>query len=99
MVTGDPTAADAAPGDLRENGDADGRAVGGADERRATRLARAVTMVREATAGGVAIVGAFHQPAVDGYEWHRGFDARLGLFDRDRNPRPAVAALPPSPAP
>jgi hypothetical protein len=37
--------------------------------------------------------GAFVLPAVDGYEWHRGFDAQLGLFDRDRNPRPALDAL------
>jgi beta-glucosidase len=44
---------------------------------------------------GVDVVGAFHQPAVDGYEWHRGFDARLGLFDRDRNPRPTLGALGP----
>lgn len=73
-------------------------AAGDTDERRAARLARAVGTVREAHAGGVVIAGAFHQPAVDGYEWHRGFDARLGLFDRDRNPRPAAAALPPAPA-
>ncbi len=99
VVTGDPTTGDAAGGEHRENGDADGLPAGGVDERRATRLARAVTAVREAHAGGLAIAGAFHQPAVDGYEWHRGFEARLGLFDRDRNPRPAAASLPPSPAP
>ena len=61
---------------------------------------RAVTAVREAQAGGLAIVGAFHQPAVDGYEWHRGFDARLGLFDRDREPprrRPRPCRRPPPP--
>ena len=99
VVTGDPTTGDAAGGEHRENGGADGLPAGGVDERRATRLARAVTAVREAHAGGLAIAGAFHQPAVDGYEWHRGFEARLGLFDRDRNPRPAAASLPPSPAP
>lgn len=58
------------------------------------RLARAVRTVGEAAAGTAAIVGAFVQPAIDGYEWHRGFEARLGLFDRDRNPRPALDALP-----
>jgi beta-glucosidase len=93
VVTGDPsppaggTAPDAADQDRPPP------AAGGADERRAERLARAVTAAREADAGGLAIVGGFHQPAIDGYEWHRGFDARLGLFDRDRNARPAAAAL------
>jgi hypothetical protein len=37
--------------------------------------------------------GGFVLPAVDGYEWHRGFEPRLGVFDRDRNPRQALAAL------
>jgi beta-glucosidase/6-phospho-beta-glucosidase/beta-galactosidase len=63
------------------------------DKLRAERLTRAVAAVGEARAGGLAVVGAFHQPAIDGYEWHRGFAARLGLFDRDRNPRPATRAV------
>ena len=63
-------------------------------DRRAERLAAAVGTVAGAAAGGLPIAGAFHQPAIDGYEWHRGFDARLGLFDRDRNPRPALTVLP-----
>jgi len=63
------------------------------DDARRERLAAAATVVAAAHRD-VPIVGAFHQPAVDGYEWHRGFDARLGLFDRDRNPRAALAALP-----
>ncbi|HZA79159.1 MAG TPA: family 1 glycosylhydrolase [Acidimicrobiales bacterium] len=58
------------------------------------RVERAVTAVRDAHRDGVRVVGAFHLPAMDGYEWHRGFDARLGLFDRDRNPKDAVGALP-----
>jgi beta-glucosidase/6-phospho-beta-glucosidase/beta-galactosidase len=65
----------------------------GGDAHRAERLTRAVAAVAEAHAGGLAIVGAFHQPAIDGYEWHRGFDAHLGLFDRDRNARPAVRSI------
>jgi beta-glucosidase/6-phospho-beta-glucosidase/beta-galactosidase len=64
-----------------------------ADERRAERLRRAVRTVAAAAHDGVPIVGAFHQPAIDGYEWHQGFDARLGLFDRDRNVRPALDAV------
>jgi len=63
------------------------------DAARKERLERAVKLVDEAQSHGLRMVGAFHQPAVDGYEWHRGFDARLGVFDRDRNPRPALQAL------
>jgi hypothetical protein len=95
VVTGDPEGppAGVATGGDR-TGDGTGQGPGGAEaERRQRRLERAVTMVAEAHADGVPVVGAFHQPAVDGYEWHRGFDARLGLFDRDRNPRPALDAL------
>jgi beta-glucosidase/6-phospho-beta-glucosidase/beta-galactosidase len=68
------------------------------DDARRARLAGAVAEVAAARDGGLAVAGAFHQPAVDGYEWHRGFDARLGLFDRDRNARPALSALPRPPA-
>ena len=68
-------------------------------ERRAERLAGAVATVRAVHEVGPGIVGALHQPAIDGYEWHRGFDAHLGLFDRDRNPRAAVDALPAGPTP
>lgn len=83
VVTGDPEAGGGTP----RPGDAD-------DERREERLRRAVRTVADAGAAGVTILGAFVQPAIDGYEWHQGFDARLGLFDRDRNPRRALAALP-----
>jgi beta-glucosidase/6-phospho-beta-glucosidase/beta-galactosidase len=58
------------------------------------RVQRAADAVGAALGDGVPVVGAFHLPAIDGYEWHRGFDARLGLFDRDRNPKDALAALP-----
>jgi beta-glucosidase len=68
-----------------------------AGERRRERLRQAVQTVADAHADGLPVVGAFQQPAIDGYEWHRGFDARLGLFDRERNPRPALDALPVSP--
>jgi len=65
----------------------------GSDAARKEALERAVKLVTEGRDHGLRMVGAFHQPAVDGYEWHRGFGARLGLFDRDRNPRPALDAL------
>jgi beta-glucosidase len=102
VVTGDPDTGDTG-GDSGD--DAAGRA-GGSDsgagssrddstaQRRAARLRTAVGAVADAHGGGVPVVGCFHQPAIDGYEWHRGFDARLGMFDRDRNPRPTAAALP-----
>jgi len=57
------------------------------------RVPRAADAVAATHRDGIRVVGAFHLPAIDGYEWHRGFDARLGLFDRDRNPRPALEAL------
>jgi beta-glucosidase len=102
VVTSDPETSPAGgatsgdgTGDGAGSGDGTGPGSGGAEaELRQRRLERAVAAVAEAQASGVPIVGAFHQPAVDGYEWHRGFDARLGLFDRDRNPRPALEALP-----
>ena len=87
VVTGDPDGGAAAGSDLSP------------DERRTDRLRRAVGTVADAHADGIAVVGAFHLPAIDGYEWHRGFDARLGLFDRDRNPRPALEALHPTTTP
>jgi beta-glucosidase/6-phospho-beta-glucosidase/beta-galactosidase len=106
VVTGDPETGE--PGDPETGvaaggtGD-DGGAVRGGngddpDQRRAGRLQAAVRTVAGAHAGGLPVVGAFHQPAVDGYEWHRGFDARLGLFDRDRTPRATLTVLTDGPA-
>jgi beta-glucosidase len=97
VVTGDPgpePAPTTAGQPTSETGDDAGADL---DDRRTERLRRAVGTVAWASADGVRIAGSFHQPAIDGYEWHRGFDARLGLFDRDRNPRPALEALPAGP--
>lgn len=63
------------------------------DERRTENLRRAAAAVADARRDGLDVRGAFHLSAVDGYEWHHGFAARRGLFDRDRNPRPALSAL------
>jgi beta-glucosidase len=60
------------------------------------RVGRAADTVSAAHRDGVRVVGSFHLPAIDGYEWHRGFDARLGLFDRDRNPKDALGAIIPT---
>ncbi|HEX5945911.1 MAG TPA: family 1 glycosylhydrolase [Acidimicrobiales bacterium] len=97
VVTGDPDTGSGGGGGDGGDGSGEPRGVGGtrdAGEARAARLRAAVGTVADAHGGGLAVIGAFHQPAIDGYEWHRGFDARLGLFDRDRNARPAAAALP-----
>lgn len=86
---------DGAERNERDEGERDGEGTRPeAEERRAERLRRAVAAVDDAVAGGLHVVGAWHQPAIDGYEWHRGFTARLGLFDRDREPRPALEVLP-----
>jgi beta-glucosidase/6-phospho-beta-glucosidase/beta-galactosidase len=60
------------------------------------KVQRAADTVAAAHGDGMRVVGAFHLPAIDGYEWHRGFDARLGLFDRDRNPKDELGALVPN---
>jgi beta-glucosidase/6-phospho-beta-glucosidase/beta-galactosidase len=60
------------------------------DEDKSRRLRTATHAV---ATSGLNVRGGFVLPAVDGYEWHRGFTPKLGLFDRDRNPRQAVSAL------
>ena len=96
-MTGDPTAGDGTPATVGEDGGADGQPAAGRTSAGRPAWPGPSPPCARRTEGGLAIAGAFHQPAVDGYEWHRGFDARLGLFDRDRNPRPAAgvpAAVP-----
>jgi beta-glucosidase len=46
--------------------------------------------VRDAITGGIDVAGLFWWTGVDNYEWAQGFDVRFGLFDRDRNPKPAA---------
>jgi beta-glucosidase len=102
VVTGDPSgdaSDDPSGGSARgsqptdDRGAGGGRPEAGSEARRSERLSRAVEVVAGAHRGGLPVIGAFHQPAVDGYEWHRGFAPHLGLFDRDRNPRAAAAVL------
>ncbi|MGK2947834.1 MAG: family 1 glycosylhydrolase [Acidimicrobiales bacterium] len=47
-------------------------------------------VVADALRGGVDVAGLFWWTGVDNYEWHHGYDVRFGLFDRDRNPKPAA---------
>ena len=48
-------------------------------------------VVADAITGGVDVRGLFWWTGVDNYEWHKGYDVRFGLFDRDRNPKPAAS--------
>jgi beta-glucosidase len=63
------------------------------EDERAAKVEAALDQVHEAIDEGVDVRGFFHRTAVDGYEWHDGFNAHWGLFDRDRNPRPALEVL------
>jgi beta-glucosidase len=58
-----------------------------ADEARAAR-----SVVLAAAGDGIPIEMALWSTAVDGWAYDYGFDLNAGLFDRDRNPRPALAA-------
>jgi beta-glucosidase/6-phospho-beta-glucosidase/beta-galactosidase len=44
-------------------------------------------------ADGVDLMGWFHDTAVDGYEWVRGFQAPRGLLTRDRRPKDSALRL------
>lgn len=57
------------------------------------RLDATLAEVRAARDDGVELRAWFAEPAVDGYEWEAGFGPQLGLWDRDRNPRPALDLL------
>jgi beta-glucosidase len=61
------------------------------DEWRVSYLTECLNEVERAIADGIDIRGFFHWTAVDNYEWLEGYDARFGLFDRDRNPKPSAA--------
>lgn len=54
------------------------------DEWRAELLDETVSIVQDSRAGGIDLVGYFHDTAVDGYEWRAGFETERGLIGRDR---------------
>jgi beta-glucosidase len=63
-----------------------------ADEQ-ADKLRATAEQIAEARRDGIDIPGAFWWSAVDGYEPATGFAVPWGMFDRDRNARPAVEVL------
>ncbi len=66
--------------------------IGTPDEAERTAYVEDVLgIVQDAIAGGVDVRGLFWWTGVDNYEWHHGYDVQFGLFDRDRNPKPAAA--------
>ena len=68
-----------------------GYGIGTSDDRqRAACLERGLQVTSDAIARGVDVRGLFHWPAVDNYEWPRGYDVQFGIIDRDRNIRPSA---------
>jgi beta-glucosidase len=63
------------------------------EDERAEKVTAVVGQVDEATANGAAVHEVFWWTAIDGYEPATGFAVPWGLFDRDRNPRPALNAF------
>lgn len=57
------------------------------DEARARYLEECIERVGAAIDDGIDVRGFFHWTGVDNYEWAHGYDARFGIFDRDRNPK------------
>ena len=60
------------------------------DQQRNDYVEDVLGIVHDAITGGVDVRGIFWWTGVDNYEWGQGFDVRFGLFDRDRNPKPAA---------
>lgn len=66
--------------------------VGTDDEaERSAYVEDVIGVVRDALGSGIDVRGLFWWTGVDNYEWHQGYDVQFGLFDRDRNPKPAAA--------
>ena len=68
------------------------------DQQRNDYVEAVLDIARDAITGGVDLRGIFWWTGVDNYEWGQGFDVRFGLFDRDRNPKPAAEIASVTPA-
>lgn len=62
-------------------------------DEQADKLRATAEQIDEARRDGIDVPGAFWWTAIDGYEPATGFEVPWGLFDRDRNPRPAVEVV------
>lgn len=56
---------------------------------RADVLAETLDVVDAAVLDGIPLCGYFHDTAIDGYEWRRGFETQRGLISRDRSVKPS----------
>jgi beta-glucosidase len=63
------------------------------DTWRVSFVEETVRAARGVSAEGVDLAGWFHDTAVDGYEWVRGFAAPRGLLTRDRRPKDSALRL------
>lgn len=63
------------------------------DEWRADVISAVGDVVHEAIGDGIAVRGAFHWTAVDGYEPGTGFTVPFGVLDRDHQPRRSASVL------
>ncbi|MFN0028069.1 MAG: family 1 glycosylhydrolase [Acidimicrobiales bacterium] len=54
---------------------------------------RALQDIDSALHDGIDLRAWFWEPAIDGYQGASGFDTPMGLFDRDRVPKPACEAI------
>lgn len=62
-------------------------------DEQAEKLRGTAEQIAESASDGIDIRGAFWWTAIDGYEPATGFEVPWGLFDRERNARPAVEEL------
>ncbi|MGI8664015.1 MAG: family 1 glycosylhydrolase [Acidimicrobiales bacterium] len=63
------------------------------EDERAEKATAVASQLDEAEAEGIDVRELFWWTAIDGYEPTTGFELSWGLFDRARNPRPALSAL------
>ncbi len=63
------------------------------DAWRESYLRESLGYVEAALHDGIDVRGVFFWTGVDNYEWTHGYDARFGLFNRDREPRGSATAI------
>ena len=63
------------------------------DHWRESYLRESLDYVEEAVRDGIDVRGVFFWTGVDNYEWTHGYDAKFGLFTRNREPRGSATAV------